>query len=316
MAEPTPIALLFPGQGSQKPGMGKALYESSAAAKRIFDEADASLGYSLSAICFEGTEDDLRQTVRTQPALYTSSCAALEALRERGTVEPFAVAGHSVGEYAALYAAGSFDFATGLKLVSRRAELMQQTGEARPGSMMAVLGADANVVRQACDDAKSAGVVGVANYNCPGQVVISGEPVALERAAELLKERGASRVLPLNVSGAFHSPLMVSAGDALYPTLRDAIMKQAKVPVVMNVSAEYCRSGVDFAPLLTMQVSSSVRWEQSMRVLLEDGVRTFIELGSGNVLAGLMKRIDKEARVISVQDPGTLDQAVELLAEA
>lgn len=310
-------ALLFPGQGSQRVGMGADLFAGSQEARSLYERADDMTGFSLSKLCFEGPEEELRQTINTQPALYVTSCAALAALQSRVELKPFAVAGHSVGEYAALYAAGAMEFETGLRLVRRRAELMQQTAEARPGAMAAVLGLEADDVRAACEAARAetGGVVQVANYNSPGQIVISGEAAAVERAGELAKERGAKRVIVLPVSGGFHSALMASAGDALYPSLREALFKNTRVPVVTNVNAEYTKSGVDFAPLLTMQVSGSVRWEESMRRLLSDCVSVFIELGVGDVLSGLMKRIDKSARTLSVQDVASLAQAADLIDE-
>ena len=307
------LALLFPGQGSQKVGMGADLAANFPDARAIFDRANEILGFDLAKLCFDGPEDDLRSTLNAQPALFVTSCAALAALLSRARVSPFAVAGHSVGEYAALYAAGSVSFETGLKLVRRRAELMQEAAERKPGTMSAIIGLEPDEVRAACEGAKISGVVGVANYNSPGQIVISGEVTAVERAGELAKEAGAKRVIPLAVSGGFHSALMSGAGDALYPSLREAMFKQARVPVVVNVTAEYCTAGVDFAPNLTMQVSGSVRWEESMRLLLSDGVDTFLELGSGDVLAGLMKRIDKSARVVSIQDVASLEEAVAVL---
>ncbi|MEP6754650.1 MAG: ACP S-malonyltransferase [Chthonomonadales bacterium] len=310
-------AFLFPGQGSQKVGMGQDINNNFAESRTLFEAANNILGYDLAKLCFEGPEEQLKQTVYTQPALYVTSCAALSALRSRVNIEPFAVAGHSIGEYAALFAAGAMKFDTGLSLVCKRAELMQAAAAKSPGAMVAVLGIDADVADACCADAKAevGGVAVVANYNCPGQIILSGTVEAVTRAGELAKERGAKRAMPLAVSGAFHSPLMAAAGDELYASLRAALFQQAKIPVVTNVNAEFSKSGADFAPLLTMQVSGSVRWEESMRLLLAEGVTRFIELGSGDVLAGLMKRIDKSVRVVSVQDSESLEAAVALLTE-
>lgn len=307
------LALLFPGQGSQKIGMGAEVCREYPEARERFTQASEILGYDLAKLCFEGSEEELKQTVHTQPALYVTSCATLDALRSRVKLSPFAAAGHSVGEYAAIYAAGAISFEKGLELVQKRAQLMWETGVSRPGTMAAIIGLDGETVQALCREAQESGVVAVANYNCPGQVVISGEVAAVEKASALAKERGARAVIPLAVSGAFHSPLMVSAGDALYPALREAQFKQARFPVVVNVSAEYNKSGVDFAPFLTMQISGSVRWEESMRLLIADGVDTFLEIGVGNVLAGLMKRIDRSVRVLSVEDLASLEAAVELI---
>lgn len=304
------IAFLFPGQGSQKVGMGADFYAAVPAARALFDEADAILGYPLSRVCFEGPDDQLRLTVHTQPALYVTSCVALEALRSHCALTPVAVAGHSVGEYAALYAAGVFGFADGLRLVARRAELMHEAALARPGSMAAVLGLDADTVRRVVREAQRAGIVDVANFNCPGQIVISGESVAVEEAVRLLKDAGAKRAVFLPVSGGFHSSLMAGAGAALAAVLREVTFRQAQAPVVANVTAEYCREPGRLAENLAAQVSGSVRWEESMRRLLADGVSAFVELGSGDVLAGLLRRVDREARVWSVQDMASLDRAL------
>lgn len=318
------FAFIFPGQGSQKVGMGAEFYHDFPAARSLFDQANSVLGFDLARLCFEGPEEELRQTLNTQPALYVTSCAALVALRSRlNDLDvpgiPFAVAGHSVGEYAALYAAGVVDFETGLRLIRRRAELMQEAAEKRPGTMAAVLGLEPELVREACETAhkEGAGVVAVANYNCPGQVVISGELAAVERAGELAKERGAKKISMLTVSGAFHSPLMVTAGDALYPMLREASFQQASIPVVVNVTAEYNRTAADVTPFLTMQVSGSVRWEESMRLLLRDGVTTFVEIGSGDVLSKFFKRIDStgDVQTQAVQNSDSLEAAVALLAD-
>ena len=307
-------ALIFPGQGSQKVGMGSGFRRASDRGAALYAAAQGVLGYDLAEVCDNGPAERLSQTIITQPALFTASCAALEALRERVTVQPFAVAGHSVGEYAALYAAGAFDFDQGLALVRKRAELMQAAAEARPGTMAAVLGLDADQVSACCDSARSHGIVGIANFNCPGQIVISGEESAVNVACDLARQAGARRIVRLPVSGGFHSPLMVGAGDALHPYLRDANMRDPDPPVVVNVAAEYCRFGQDLAPFLTMQVSGAVRWEESMRLLANDGMDAAIELGSGNVLAGLMKRICPNVQVVSVDDEQSLDQAAAMLS--
>lgn len=309
-------ALLFPGQGSQKVGMGADLHANFDSARALFDEANEILHFDLARLCFEGPEEELRQTRNTQPALYVTSCAALAALRSQVELHPFAVAGHSVGEYAALYAAGSVSFEKGLELVRLRAELMQEAAATKPGAMAALLGIDEAGALKACEGAKDAGIVAVANFNCPGQIVISGESSAVDKAGALAKELGCKAVKPLTVSGAFHSPLMVGAGDSLYPSLRDAGFRQADVPVVVNVTAEYNKSGVDFAPFLTMQVSGSVKWEQSMRLLIQDGVDTYIELGSGDVLTVMMKRIDSTVTRIAAGDAASLVEVVSLLSES
>jgi [acyl-carrier-protein] S-malonyltransferase len=307
------VVYLFPGQGSQEMGMGADFYRKSDKAKGLFDRADAILGFSLSSLCFNGPEEELRQTINTQPALYVASCAAYSIFEEKSSVEPFAVAGHSVGEYAALYAAGAMSFETGLRLVRKRAELMQENAQKQPGAMSAILGLEPAEVKAICEEARSTGIIAIANFNSPGQIVISGEQKAVEKASELAKSRGAKKVIPLAVSGGFHSPLMVSAGDALYPYLREAIFKQTRCPVVVNVTAEYCSNGVDFAPYLTMQVSGSVRWEESMKLLIGDGADFFVELGSGSVLTGLLKRIDKSVKSFSVTNMESLDTAAQSL---
>ena len=309
------VAFLFPGQGSQKVGMGQSFVERFPQARSVFAQANVLLGFDLTALCFAGPEDVLRETENAQPALYMTSVAAWNCLMAVSERKPDAVAGHSVGEYAALVAAGVLSFEDGLKLVRQRGELMRDAAARFPGTMAAILGLDADAARQCVAAARQAGagLVAVANYNGGGQIVISGETAAVEKAGEIAKEKGAKRVVPLNVSGAFHSPLMVMAGDALAHKLLETTFRKPQVPVVSNVTADYVTMPDDLTGGLTRQVSSSVLWEQSMQKLLADGFDTFIEIGSGDVLTGLMRRIDKSARIISIQDADALDAACDLL---
>ena len=299
-------AFVFPGQGSQAVGMGKDLAESFACAADIFKRADAALGYAISELCFNGPEEDLKQTINTQPALFVTSAAACEVVRERGCSPAFA-AGRSVGEYAALYSAGAFSFEGGLKLVRKRAELMQQAGEANPGTMAAILGLAPEQVVDVVAKASDAGIVVAANFNSPIQTVISGEADAVKRASEIASEMGAKRVVPLSVSGAFHSPLMNSAADALAGELDKAEIHDPAFPVVANYTADFETSAAEIRTNLASQITGSVRWVESVAKMLDAGAGVFIELGAGNVLAGLVKRIAPEAEVYSVGDRASLD---------
>lgn len=298
----TKIAYIFPGQGSQSVGMGQNLCSHSEAARTLFEQADEYLGEKISTLCFYGPEDALKQTVHTQPALYVTSAAALAVLRERGVPSPEAVAGHSVGEYAALYAAGAFDFETGLRLVSRRAQEMHRAALTQPGAMAAVLGLSAEQVVAVCAEAQSAGPVSAANFNGGGQVVISGSAAGVAKASELAKAAGAKRVLPLNVSGAFHSALMAPAVEAMEYALRDAAIHTASIPIVANLTADYETTPDEIRTSLAAQIDHPVRWEETILRLTTDGFDTFVEVGSGTVLAGLMKRIAPDVKVVSVGD--------------
>ncbi len=306
------IALVFPGQGSQGVGMGKELAESYPAAADIFAQADSVLGYSLSDLCFSGPEDELKQTINTQPALYTTSAAAYAALTSQFTNQksPVACAGHSVGEYAALFAAGAVSFETGLKLVRARAQLMQAAAEANPGAMAAILGLSPEQVSQAVAKAADAGIVVAANLNSPIQTVISGDAAGVARASEIASEMGAKRVVPLNVSGGFHSPLMQVAADGLAGPLASASIVDPSVPVVANFTADAEITAAQVRENLARQITGSVKWVDSVRKMVEMGTEVFVELGSGNVLAGLIKRIAPEAEVYSVGDRASLEALV------
>ncbi len=302
--DPQHTAFVFPGQGSQTVGMGKELAEASPAARQTFAEADEVLGYSLSQLCWAGPEADLNATVNTQPALLACSIAALRALHEKlGDFQPAFLAGHSVGEVTALVAAGSLTFADGLRLVRARGEAMAAAGERAPGGMAALLGLDASVLAEVCAEAAAmtSGVVQVANDNCPGQVVISGEAAALEKALELAKARGAKRAMRLAVSIAAHSPLMHS-GVAQYAraVAETAIQPPRASVIISNITARPLPDAAAIRAELPAQLTTQVRWTDSVRYLLAQGVTTFIELGAKDVLTNLLKRIDGGAVGIAV----------------
>lgn len=302
-------AYLFPGQGSQAIGMGRSFHDNFDSAKAIFRSANDILGFDLKTLCFEGPEDTLKQTENAQVALYVTSVAGWKCLQERKPEIPQVCAGHSVGEYAALTAAGMLPFEAGLKLVRKRGELMRDAAARTPGTMAALLGIEADAARQSCDEARAAGVgvVCVANYNGGRQVVISGELAAVEKACEIARTKGAKRVIPLSVTGAFHSPLMVTAGDALYASISETGFVKSELAVILNVTADYVHKLDDLTSGLTMQVSRSVLWEQSMHRLLADGIENFVEIGSGDVLTGLMKRIQKGVHAVSITDLDSLN---------
>lgn len=289
--------------------MGKDLAERFPLAKQRFEQADDILGFGLAAICFDGPEDALRQTRATQPALYVHSCIVAELLAERG-LRAYAAAGHSVGEYAALTCAGVFSFENGLKLVKARAEAMQHAGEVNPGTMAAIVGLDDEAVRELCREASSEGVVVPANYNSPGQLVISGSLNAVRRAVELAKPRGAKLAKELTVSGAFHSPLMRPAAEALQSALANVPMNNPAIPVISNVTASPHTSAESVRRLLAEQLLAPVRWTDSMQELAKFEDVQWCEVGSGNVLSGLLKRTVKGAAAKTVSAAADMDTVI------
>jgi len=305
------IAFIFPGQGSQKVGMGKALADAFPICRETFAEADAALGEPLSKLCFEGPDDQLMLTENTQPAILAMSVAAARLLDSLG-VRPSLVAGHSLGEYSANVVAGVITFADALRTVRRRGQYMQQAVPVGTGAMSAVLGLDAALVVQACEEAAQGDVVSPANMNGAGQVVIAGSKDAVSRAGERAKALGAKRVVPLPVSAPFHCALMQPAQDRLAPELRALPTSEPRVPIVANVDAQPKRSAADAIEALVSQVSSPVRWEDVMRRLALEGVTTYVEVGPGTVLSGLARKIQREATVASFGTPDDL-AAIEAL---
>lgn len=308
MTPPTSsIALIFPGQGSQQTGMGKDLADRYPESRAIFEEADAVLDRPISQICFEGPEEELQRTINTQPALYVTSAAALAALRIEG-LEGGATAGHSLGEYTALYAAGAMDFATGLRLVQKRGEAMEASGKQRPGTMAAVIGLDDGKIDSVCSDSSGDdGVVVAANHNSPGQIVLSGDEPALDRAIERATAEGAKRAIKLKVGGAFHSPLMQPAVDLMSPELDAASLSPPRLRFVANVCADFVSDPEAIRDSLKRQITSCVRWSQSIERLREEGFSHFIEVGSGKVLTGLLRRIDRGLKGYNFGNPDDLD---------
>lgn len=304
------IAFLFPGQGSQSVGMGKDLYDNYESAKNVFDTADKVLGKSITKMCFEGPDEDLKQTVNTQPSIVTMSIAALEALKSELDLTPSYTAGHSLGEYCAMYAAGVMSLDDALKLIQKRADLMSET---KGGSMAAVLNAPEGAVEKALQEASSVGYVDVANYNSPVQVVITGDSDAVAKASELLKEAGVRKVVPLAVSGAFHSKFMENAGKEFEGFVSEYNLSDSKLPVITNVDAEPTTLAADFKSKMPKQIYSSVHWTQTIEKMIADGVDTFIEIGPGKVLAGLNKKINAEVKTYNVFDKESLESTIEAL---
>lgn len=307
----TKVAFVFPGQGSQFSGMGKDFFESSENAKNIFNKFDEVLGRNLSEITFNGSDEDLKKTINTQPAILSMSIAALEAFRGKSDIKPAFTAGHSLGEYAALYASEVVSLDDVAKLIQKRAEAMDSVKS--EGAMSAILGLDELKVKEVIEKAISAGYVDVANYNTPEQIVITGEKNAVEEANKIAVESGAKRVVPLAVSGAFHSKLMKPAADGFVTAVENSTINEAVVPVITNVDAQPTVSSSEFSEKMINQIYSSVYWTQSVNYMLEQGVDTFIEFGPGKVLSGMIKKISRQAKTYNVSDIASLESTIAAL---
>ena len=310
------LAFLFPGQGSQAVGMGKGLADRYPAARHTFEEADEALGIKLSQLCFEGPEEQLRLTENTQPAILTASVAAWRVLQEKVEVRPAFVAGHSLGEYSAHVAAGTISFADAVRTVRSRGRYMQEAVPVGTGAMAAILGMDLDAVGAVCGDVAQEEVCEPANINSPEQIVISGHAAAVERAVKLANERGAKRALLLPVSAPFHCSLMKPAQERLAADLGSLQFSQPQFPVVANVYARPVEDAESAREALIRQVTGSVKWSESMQLLIARGVLTFVEIGPGKVLCGLMRQIDRSKKCLNIEDEASLQKTLEFLAGA
>jgi len=309
------VAFVFPGQASQYPGMGKELADMYPSAKAVFDEADKALGFSIAKMCFEGSEEDLKLTANTQPAILTCSIATYRVLEEKGLAPDF-VAGHSLGEYSALVAAGALKFADAVRLVRKRGTYMQEAVPAGKGAMAAIMGLSPAVVTDVCKRASQGQVCAPANLNSPDQTVISGDADAVKRAVELASQAGAKRATILPVSAPFHSALMLPAQEKLDHDLKKTHFDKLRVPLVTNVDADTIETGEQARDALVRQVTAAVHWEESVRLLIEEGVNTFVEVGPGKVLTGLLRQIERSVATLNVEDETSLLKTVEKIAGA
>lgn len=305
------VAFVFPGQGSQTVGMCKAFYDEYAVARRVFEEADEALGFSITKMCFEGPESDLRLTYNTQPAILTASTACAAVLKEKGVACDVA-AGHSLGEYSALVNTGALAFADAVRIVRKRGQFMQEAVPVGEGSMAAVLGLESDKIVEICQAVEAEGgeAVQAVNFNCPGQVVIAGAVNAVNKAVEALKAAGAKRAVLLPVSAPFHSSLMQPASERLAEVLAPIEIKDITIPVVANVTAKEVTSGAEIKELLVKQAAMPVLWETSVRNMVADGVDTFVEVGPGKVLTGFTKKIAKGLPALNIEDPASLEKVL------